>query len=54
MGSGFIEPDEVIEQFVVEGLKVFEEQVFVELDEFFLEGAVSCHALLTIAVWQIV
>ena len=41
MGSGFIEPDEVIEQFVVEGFKVFKEQVFVELDEFFLESAVE-------------
>lgn len=38
MGSGFIEPDEVIEQLVIEGLDALEQQVFVELDEHLLES----------------
>lgn len=41
MESGFVEPDEIIEQLVVEGSIVLEQQIFVKLDEFLLEGAVE-------------
>jgi len=41
VGSLLVEPDEIVEQFVVKGIDVGKEQVFVELDEFFLDGAIK-------------
>ena len=41
MGPVLVEPDEVVQQLVVEGMQVFKEQVFVAIDELLLNGAIE-------------
>jgi len=43
--SFFVEPDQVVEQFVVKGVDVLQEQVFVQFDELFLDGAVKAFGI---------
>jgi len=52
MWSLLVEPDEVVEQPVVEGVDVVEEEVFVELDEFFLDGSVKAFGM-GVHLWAI-
>ena len=41
MRSGFVEPNQVLKEFVVKGLDIFKEQIFMELNEFFLNGSIK-------------
>jgi hypothetical protein len=48
VGAGCIEPDQIVQQLVIEGIEVFKESILVKLDEFLLDRAIIYPAIMNL------
>jgi hypothetical protein len=43
--TGLVEPDQIVQQLVIDSIEVFKESIFAKLDEFLLDRAIKALAI---------